>query len=158
MGKCFYRGMNMRNHRRFSTRYHAIKFRNVKFPIQPLSLEIPRSVLLQVTEKNISWCGECKASHFSFSSMLHQTRPIHKFFFNFLEGCAWKVFWFTHSLFTFAVRCGWKMIRLLAISLIVMVALVLADPTMYKKNEQNLYEPGEYWSRKKKIRRSKKNM
>lgn len=41
------------------------------------------------------------------------------------------------------------MIRLVAISLIVIVVIVHADPTMYKKNEQNLYEPGECWSQKK---------
>lgn len=41
------------------------------------------------------------------------------------------------------------MIRLVAMSLIVMIAIVHANPTMYKKNEQNLYEPGEFWSRNK---------
>lgn len=33
------------------------------------------------------------------------------------------------------------MLRLVAVALLVL--LVAADPTMYKKNEQNLYEPGE---------------
>jgi hypothetical protein len=33
-------------------------------------------------------------------------------------------------------------LRLVAISLLAMISFVLADPTMYKKNEQNLYEPG----------------
>jgi hypothetical protein len=35
------------------------------------------------------------------------------------------------------------MFRLLTLSLLVMVVAVLAEPTMYKKNEQNIYEPGE---------------
>jgi hypothetical protein len=33
-------------------------------------------------------------------------------------------------------------LRLVAIGLLVMISFVLADPTMYKKNQQNLYEPG----------------
>ena len=33
--------------------------------------------------------------------------------------------------------------RLVTMSLLLMISFVLADPTMYKKNEQNLYEQGE---------------
>lgn len=47
----------------------------------------------------------------------------------------------------FVYGCGsvavGKMIRLLTMSFIVAVAFVQASPTIYKKNEQNLYEPGE---------------
>lgn len=34
------------------------------------------------------------------------------------------------------------MLRFVAVGLLAMLAFVLADPTMYKRNEQNLYEPG----------------
>lgn len=36
------------------------------------------------------------------------------------------------------------MIRLVTVGVLVMISIVLADPTMYKKNEQNLYEPGTF--------------
>lgn len=80
-----------------------------------------------------------RAADFSFSSMLHQTRPALAFLPSFCEGCTWKFVKFV--LFTcIAVR---KMIfRLVTVGVLAMVAIVLAEPTMYKKNEQNLYEPG----------------
>lgn len=33
-------------------------------------------------------------------------------------------------------------LRFVTIGLLLAVSFVLADPTMYKKNEQNMYEPG----------------
>lgn len=95
--------------------------------------------LLQVTEKMNTQCGE---SDLSFSSMLHPTRPLCAFLLSFCEGCTWKSFG-VRSRFVYISN----MVRLVTIALVVMLSFVLADPTMYKRNEQNLYEPGRYTSR-----------
>lgn len=43
------------------------------------------------------------------------------------------------------------LLRLVTVTLLAVITVVLADPTMYKRNEQNLYEPGERWTRHENI-------
>lgn len=35
-------------------------------------------------------------------------------------------------------------LRLVTVALFALIAITMADPTMYKKNQQNLYEPGKW--------------
>lgn len=138
--KCLRRGSFAKPRQRLNSAAKRKCFQTFKFPIQLWSRNIPRSFLLQVTEKMISWCGEWGGSVFSFSSMLHQTRPAFWFLLSFSEGCTWKLNSLSFCLRL--IRFEIMMLRFVAVGLLAMLAFVLADPTMYKRNEQNLYEPG----------------